>query len=51
LAGSPGSDEQANTDGNRTFVSHTPTPDFDDQVAWLSGNILLNRMVAAGKLP
>jgi prepilin-type N-terminal cleavage/methylation domain-containing protein len=50
-AGSPAPDEQANTDGNRTFVSHTPTPDFDDQVAWLSGNILINRMVTAGKLP
>jgi len=51
VTGSPMPDEQANTDGNRTFVSHTPTPDFDDQVVLLSGNILLNRMVAAGKLP
>lgn len=50
-AGSSAPDEQANTDGNRTFVSHTPTPGFDDQVAWLSGNILINRMVTAGKLP
>lgn len=51
VSGSLGSDEQANTDNNRIFVSHTPTPDFDDQVVWLSSNILLNRMVMAGKLP
>lgn len=49
--GSLGSDEQANIDNNRTFVSHTPTPSFDDQVVWISGNILLNRMVTAGRLP
>lgn len=46
-------DEQGNSDGsaNLNYVNHTPTPGFDDQVMWLSGNILLNRMVAAGKLP
>lgn len=50
--GVPGSpDEAANADGNRVFVSHTPTPNFDDLVVWLSNNILLNRMVTAGKLP
>ncbi|OHC78392.1 MAG: hypothetical protein A3H24_08180 [Rhodoferax sp. RIFCSPLOWO2_12_FULL_60_11] len=49
--GGAGLDEQANTDGNRVFVSHTPTPDFDDLVVWLSPNILYNRMVMAGKLP
>jgi len=52
-----GIDEAANTDGNITFVSHTPAPgsaangSFDDMVVWLSPNTLLNRMVAAGKLP
>ena len=53
-----GIDEVANTDGtNKTFVSHTPAPSsaangsFDDLVVWLSPNTLLNRMVAAGKLP
>lgn len=50
-AGGAGPDEQANTDGNRVFVSHTPTSDFDDLVIWLSPNTLINRMVAAGKLP
>lgn len=44
-------DEQENSDGNTDYVSHTPTPGFDDQVVWLSGNILFNRMVMAGKLP
>ena len=44
-------DEVANSDGNTNFVSHTPTSTFDDIVAWLSPNILLNRMVTAGKLP
>lgn len=49
--GAAGSDEQANLDGNRVFVSHTPATDFDDLVIWLSPNTLLNRLVAAGKLP
>ncbi len=49
--GPTGSDEQANTDSNRVFVSHTPASDFDDLVIWLSPNTLINRMVAAGKLP
>lgn len=46
-------DEQENSDGStdNNYVSHTQTPSFDDQVVWLSGNILFNRMVAAGKLP
>lgn len=42
------------------FFSHTPAPpgtattaggEFDDMVAWISPNILYNRMVAAGQLP
>lgn len=46
-------DEQENSDGtaDSNYVSHTATPSFDDQVTWLSNNILLNRMVTAGKLP
>lgn len=50
-------DELANTDGNATFVSHSPAPAemaggyFDDQVIWLSPNILFNRMVQAERLP
>ena len=50
--GSAGADETANIDGiNVTFVSHDFTPTFDDLVVWISPNILINRMVAAGKLP
>ena len=48
-------DEQQNSNGDNTFVSHTPTPpganEFDDLVIWLSPNILYNRMIAAGRLP
>lgn len=47
-------DETANLDDNKTFVSHTPTPspnEFDDIVIWLSPNVLINRMVTAGQLP
>lgn len=50
LAGATG-DEQENSDADKNFVSHTPTPAFDDQAAWISTNILMNRMVAAQKLP
>jgi prepilin-type N-terminal cleavage/methylation domain-containing protein len=54
-AGGAGSDENANLDNNRTFVSHVPTSSgtnvFDDLMIWISPNTLLNRMVAAGKLP
>ena len=53
LPASGDADEQENSDGStdNNYVSHTTTPNFDDQVVWLSNNILLNRMVTAGKLP
>ena len=52
-------DELENTDGtaDSIYVSRPPSPvgstagEFDDVVAWLSVNILFNRMVAGGKLP
>jgi type II secretory pathway pseudopilin PulG len=60
-------DEADNGNGaNSQFVSRVPAPsqagcsdvteglplcEFDDLVAWLSPNILFNRMVAAGRLP
>jgi len=50
LAGG-GTEETENTNGDATFVSHPLTDSFDDLVVWVSPNILLNRMVAAGKLP
>ena len=61
LAGT-GLDEAENpnpnsTDNDRIFVSHTVTAntagngEFDDLVTWISPNILMGRLVAAGKLP
>lgn len=56
-AGAAGIDETANIDGNQTFVSHLPAPsaatngEFDDIVTWIPTSVLVNRMVAAGKLP
>lgn len=55
--GSAGTDEAENLDGDRFFVSHTPTAssstngEFDDLMVWISNQVLLNRMIAAGKLP
>lgn len=51
LTASSDPDENENSNGNSTFVSHTPTTSFDDLVVWISPNILMNRMVTAGKLP
>ncbi|MBU0689369.1 MAG: type II secretion system GspH family protein [Gammaproteobacteria bacterium] len=56
-SGGTGADEAENLDGDRFFVSHTPTAssvtngEFDDLVVWISNQVLLNRMVTAGKLP
>lgn len=52
-------DEDANGNGNgRTFVNRFPTTsaaiaggEFDDIAVWISTNIYLNRMIAAGQLP
>jgi hypothetical protein len=51
--GGTSQDELANLDGgtSKTFVSHDNSPTFDDIVIWISPNILINRMIAAGKLP
>ncbi len=51
LTVSIGADEAENSDNDTKFVSHTPTPSFDDLLAWVAPGILFNRMVAAGKLP
>ncbi len=51
LAVSADADEVENSDSDTDFVSKTPTATFDDLVAWISPNILFNRMVTAGKLP
>lgn len=60
--GGTGSDEAENpnpnsADNDRAFVSHVPAPssaangEFDDIVIWVSDNLIINRMVAAGQLP
>lgn len=56
MAATTSADETENSDGDGVFVSHVPTPqgsvnEFDDEVSWISANILFNRMVTAGKLP
>lgn len=43
-------DEAENINGDSRFVSHTPDPNFDDIVTWLSPYTLYNRMIAAGAL-
>lgn len=49
--GGVSTDEAPNLDVNRTFVSHEVTPNFDDQMTWISNPILVNSLVNAGKLP
>lgn len=41
-------DEQENANSGVNFVSNTS---IDDQLIWISPNLLMNRMIAAGKLP
>lgn len=43
--------EQENSDADQIFVADTPTPNFDDQVVWISPHLLKSRLVAVGKLP
>ena len=44
-------DELENANGNSTFVSRLPDPDFDDLLVWITPNVLKARMVAANRLP
>lgn len=52
-----GIDEAANTNGDRVFVWHTPTPvgaangEFDDQMTWITVGELYAKLIAAGLLP
>jgi prepilin-type N-terminal cleavage/methylation domain-containing protein len=46
-----GGDEAENSDNDLTFVSHEFSPGFDDLLIWVSPSTLINRMVAADKLP
>jgi type II secretory pathway pseudopilin PulG len=55
--GGTGLDEAANLNGDRVFVSHTPTPntaangEFDDQFLWITTGEFYGRLIAAGVLP
>lgn len=51
LAAGSSADEVANSDGDTDYVSRIQTSDFDDLAAWITPNILYNRMITAGKLP
>ncbi len=51
MAASADGDEQENSDSDTDFVSKAQTPTFDDQIAWISPAILMNRMISAGRLP
>lgn len=48
-------DERDNTDGDHCYVlrdyNTITNQEFDDQLVWLSANVLFNRMVSAGVLP
>ncbi|MDX2463422.1 MAG: prepilin-type N-terminal cleavage/methylation domain-containing protein [Porticoccus sp.] len=48
-------DENENTDTDTIFVDRRPSmktaPTFDDQVIWISSNILKTKLVTAGRLP
>jgi prepilin-type N-terminal cleavage/methylation domain-containing protein len=51
LTGATGDElENANT-GNNNFVNHDASPNFDDLLVWTPPNLLVSRMIAAGKLP
>jgi prepilin-type N-terminal cleavage/methylation domain-containing protein len=50
-SGAAGADEIANVNGDRVFVWHTPTGDFDDLMTWLTHGEVYGRMIAAGVLP
>jgi len=51
-------DELENSDSDADFVSHNPTANgvggdeyFDDMVSWISGPVLISKMITAGRLP
>lgn len=44
-------DEQENADADLIFVNRLPDDSYDDQVIWLSPNILNSRLLAAGRMP
>ena len=50
-----GSDEAKNLDGDAVFVSHdisaAPGNEFDDHLTWVTINLVVSRLVTAGRLP
>ncbi len=45
-------DETENSDGDNIFVNRVYSEeDFDDQLVWLSPNVLFTRLISAGQLP
>jgi hypothetical protein len=46
-----GADEAANLNGDPVFVFHTPAPDYDDQMVWLTVGELYGKLIAGGVLP
>ncbi len=51
LAMSSDADEIENANATNSLVSHDPSLTFDDLLLWVQPNLLLSRMIAAGKLP
>jgi prepilin-type N-terminal cleavage/methylation domain-containing protein len=55
--GTAGIDEAANTNGDRVFVWHTPSPvgapngEFDDQITWITVGELYGKLISASVLP
>ncbi len=50
IAGAANSELQ-NSNATQTFIADTPSATFDDQLVWISPNLLKSRLVAVGKLP
>ncbi|MGB7650451.1 MAG: type II secretion system protein [Gallionella sp.] len=50
LTGATG-DELENANTTNSFVSHETTPTFDDLLVWIPPNLLVSRLITAGKLP
>jgi prepilin-type N-terminal cleavage/methylation domain-containing protein len=50
LGGATG-DENENANNNGTFVNRLHAPNFDDQLVWISSDVLKSRMVASNRLP
>lgn len=44
-------DEILNGKASRSFVDHTPDPDYDDLLRWINPAVLKLRLVNAGRLP